>query len=236
MAENILFCASFVAFWSIIYFAFSIIKDIANYIRYKDPIQWSSYNPFYGARTRKDVLLAVGFIIVVVAGTANLILDQFFSVERMGAFYEKSSYTLDYDAMIELDEGTSFFCIATIEKDGGEYEVTKLCFPYGKVRYPEYTAFHAGEQIKFRLGNSFDDSWCELVLNEPATASSYTLLENLEFSRDSAFYASKNSDVYHIWQCRYLKKIKADNLIRIQNDRVAAVLGYEPCEACKEYR
>lgn len=45
-------------------------------------------------------------------------------------------------------------------------------------------------------------------------------------------FASKKSHVYHSAGCRYVEKIKADNLISFSSRKEAEAAGYRPCAVC----
>lgn len=58
-------------------------------------------------------------------------------------------------------------------------------------------------------------------------ASSFAEKENAKY------YGSKKSDKYHRESCRYVKKIKAENLIEFHSVKEAREAGYIACKVCK---
>ncbi|MFC1825355.1 Ada metal-binding domain-containing protein [Thermodesulfobacteriota bacterium] len=47
------------------------------------------------------------------------------------------------------------------------------------------------------------------------------------------FWASKNSNKYHVTTCRYAQKIKSSSLIKFGSPEEAVAAGYIPCKSCK---
>lgn len=47
------------------------------------------------------------------------------------------------------------------------------------------------------------------------------------------FVANKNSDVYHCYDCKWSKKIKAENIVKFTNAQVAEAQNFLPCSSCK---
>ncbi len=58
---------------------------------------------------------------------------------------------------------------------------------------------------------------------------------SLTFAKDDApeYRGSKKSDKYHYANCRYVKKIKKENIIEFCTVREARDAGYERCKVCK---
>ncbi len=52
-------------------------------------------------------------------------------------------------------------------------------------------------------------------------------------SAGTEFVGSKNSDKYHYCDCRYVKKIKSENLLCFDDKEDAQAEGYVPCGVCK---
>jgi len=49
---------------------------------------------------------------------------------------------------------------------------------------------------------------------------------------DTLYYASSKSDVYHVEGCRYVSRIKPENLITFDSIQEAEEAGYRPCSVC----
>ncbi len=209
--------------------ALQLLRDIYRRIRYKQPIVWREYNPFANVHSLSDAVLPA----VLVLGLLNLIGMEFFAKEEIGAFYEKSNYQAEYDAMLEINGDTTIFCIATVKREEGcPYRISKLSLPYGKKQFPNESDFKKdNDYISLSLGY---EGWsCKLALDGLATESSYKALSSYEISPNGEFCASRESDTYHLSGCRYLKKIKAENLIYFENRCDAEVLGYSMCKTCR---
>jgi micrococcal nuclease len=53
------------------------------------------------------------------------------------------------------------------------------------------------------------------------------------YALSAEFWASKNSNKYHLPTCRYAQKIKPSSLIKFKSPEDAVAAGYIPCKACK---
>jgi len=53
---------------------------------------------------------------------------------------------------------------------------------------------------------------------------------------DAKYYGSMKSDKYHRSSCRYVEKIKAENLIEFDSVKEAREAGYVACKVCKPPR
>ena len=51
-------------------------------------------------------------------------------------------------------------------------------------------------------------------------------------TKSAAFVASKGSDKYHVPTCRYVGKIKPENLVSFATKEEAEKAGYSPCKVC----
>lgn len=208
--------------------AFQLIRAVYRQIRYGQPVPWHDFNPFAGVHSLSGAVLPT----VLVIGLLNLIGMGFFSKAEIGSFYEKSSYRVDYDALLEINGDTTIFCIATVEHDEG-YRIVKLSLPYGKEQFPDDSEFKQDSSpISLRLGH---EGWrCELTLDALATETSYEALNSYGTSSVGDFCASKKSDTYHLKGCSHIKSIKEENLIYFKYCSDAEVLGYTMCRDCQE--
>ena len=50
------------------------------------------------------------------------------------------------------------------------------------------------------------------------------------------FVANKNSDVYHLTDCKWVKKIKPDNIIKFSGAQEAEKQNFVPCRGCNPDR
>jgi len=50
---------------------------------------------------------------------------------------------------------------------------------------------------------------------------------------DTKYYGSKKSNKYHKATCRYVEKIKDENLVTFNSVKEARDAGYVPCKVCK---
>lgn len=208
-----------------------LLRAVYQRIRYSQPILWREYNPFAGVHSLSSAVLPA----ILVLGLLNLIGMTFFAKEEIGAFYEKSSYQANYNALLKIEGGTTVFCIATIEREEGyPYHVVKLSLPYGKKQFPDESSFAKDDDYIFlSLGRN---GWrCELALDDLASEKSYVVLDSYVVSNSGDFCASIESDTYHAVECRYVKKIKRERLVYFQSERDAECLGYEYCKTCREH-
>ncbi|MHB8278651.1 MAG: Ada metal-binding domain-containing protein, partial [Candidatus Humimicrobiaceae bacterium] len=51
-------------------------------------------------------------------------------------------------------------------------------------------------------------------------------------SSTNTFVGSKNSDVFHVLGCRYVKNIKESNKVYFSSYDDAISKGYRPCKVC----
>lgn len=90
---------SFVFVFAALFYLAALIRAKWNRISWrKAPIPWSSFNPFSLVRTNPILLLAL------IAGLTNIVLSYSLASTEMGAFYEKSEYTQDYEATLDIGE------------------------------------------------------------------------------------------------------------------------------------
>lgn len=225
-------CLTIISAFTLLVFAMmllDVLRAVYKRVRYKQPIPWREFNPFAGMHSLSGAVIPA----ILVIGLLNLIGAEFFAKEEIGAFYEKSSYQVDYDALLEVDGRTEMFCIATIKREEGyPYCVVKLALPYGKTQCPEVYFEEDDSTISINLGN---EGWsCKLTLGGLSTKSSYTILKSYVISNYGEFCASKRAGVYHTQECGNIKKIKSENLVYFQNQRDAEVLGYTFCKSCRQ--
>lgn len=55
---------------------------------------------------------------------------------------------------------------------------------------------------------------------------------NVSKKKGIQYVGSKNSDKYHVEECRWAKNIKAENVVRFEDDEKAISAGYKPCKTC----
>lgn len=225
-------CLTIISAFTLLLFAMmflDFLRAVYKRARYKQPIPWREFNPFAGMHSLSGAVLPV----ILMIGLLNLIGAEFFAKEEIGAFYEKPSYQVDYDALLEVNGGAEMFCIATIKhEEGYPYRVVKLAMPYGKTQCPEAYFDEDDSTLSITLGN---EGWsCKLTLGNLSTKSSYSILKSYVVSNYGEFCASKRAGVYHTQGCGNIKKIKSENLVHFQKQRDAEVLGYTFCKSCRQ--
>lgn len=220
-------CTAIFAFAVFCYCAAFVIA-LWHRVRHKEKIPWDQLNPsslLHGPRIMLLVILIVGLI--------NAILSQALASTKIGAFYEKSAYTENYNAILYIDE-KPIFCIVAVDKqtDGGKsnYWITEVFLPYGHSEYVDAEYNSDKNYANVSLG---DWGWdCSLSLGEPATSLSYTMLENTVVSNYGGLCGSKESDTYHLLDCQHVKNINPQNLVYFESQQEAEVLGYTFCSTC----
>lgn len=55
---------------------------------------------------------------------------------------------------------------------------------------------------------------------------------NVSNNKNTRYCGSKNSDKYHVEDCRWAKNIKAENRIWFEDKEEANAAGYVPCKTC----
>ena len=55
----------------------------------------------------------------------------------------------------------------------------------------------------------------------------------IPFAVSAEFWASKKSNKYHYPDCRWVQKIKPENLIKFETPEEAIEAGYVSCKVCK---
>ena len=173
------------------------------------------------------MLLAIIFLI----GGANAAFSQFASKAEIGAFYELGEYETTYEATVYIDE-KPVFCLVEFYRYEGQYTLSNILLPNGKSEYldDEYDPECAPVRVSLS-----DWGWtCHIVLNSPATESSYAKLDNFVVSNHGEFCASKTSDSYHLRDCRHAKTIAPKNYIYFETQKEAEVCGYQFCTECND--
>lgn len=177
----------------------------------------------------------VGCFLVGLAGIVYLISFALFAKPEIGAFLEKLSYEADYEATLS-SEYTTFYCIATVQKDD-EYFITKLLMPYGhEVEVDDWDGYSPKRNAsKLYIGT--DDYYeCQISLKGPASYNAYSRVEQYAVANYGDFCASKKSDTYHLIDCAHAKRIEKENLVYFTESQEAEILGFYACQDCKPHR
>lgn len=232
--KSILNACSYIFEISIFLYLYAFLHVIWNRVSWrKEPIQWAEFNPIRMLRNPTISKCILSAILVI--GLINIVLSHLFESNEIGAFYEKSEYTEKYEATLYIGK-KPVFCIATVDKwkDEGKsnYLITEVSLPYGHSEYV-YGEYDIKERrAKLYFGECGWD--CYITLKEPATSTSYTILENEVVSNYGLFCASKDSDTYHFQGCMFLNNIKPQNLVYFENEKEAEVIGYKICSICAD--
>jgi len=72
-----------------------------------------------------------------------------------------------------------------------------------------------------------------LALEKAAQAQKVGIWENYQAKTTGKYVASKDSDKYHLPDCRWVKNIQPENLIYFDTEEDAVAAGYSPCGTCK---
>lgn len=70
------------------------------------------------------------------------------------------------------------------------------------------------------------------VSNNKNSKSTTTTTSDTNNADNELVYASSKSDVYHAAGCKYVKRIKPENLITFKNRKEAEAAGYRACKVC----
>lgn len=218
-------------------FICDLIKVIWNRIFKKQKIGIKEIFPFsvFVEIKNGDKNLSVFHVIVslaVIAGIVNNILSYTLASEQIGAFYEKSEYKADYEAVAYVGD-KPIFCIVTVAKYGkDDYRIIEEKMPYGFTAYDD-----AQYEIEKGYVNTFIGEYgtkCKIVLKDLATRDSYKLLDNTVITNHGPLCGSVNSKKYHWLECPNAQNIEEKNLIYFDNSAEADVLGYTLCQFCEE--
>ena len=181
------------------------------------------------------------FVFVLLIGGVNQIAITWFSSTEIGAFYEKSEYTENFEAMIYPSEHPeeAFFCIAKVFKTRTRteediydyYQIEKLFLPLDRTsKYIDEAYNPTDDKNMINLGK--EGIRCVIKLGKVADEFSYAKLENELFSNDGNVCASKKSNIYHYSDCRQVANIQKENLIYFRNTYEPQILGFEMCSEC----
>lgn len=182
-------------------------------------------------RRYHSLFICVVIPVAIFSGAFNIVMQQCFAKDEIGAFYESPEYIVDYSANIDFN-GHSVFCIATIEHLYGDYWITQIQLPYGHIAYTGEEYYPYDETPSVLVG---DQGWyCDLTLNGKANGDTYEQLLTEELPRTGEFCASKGAGIYHRLDCEYVKDIPMINLIYLQNECEADAFGYAMCSECRE--
>ena len=242
MLKDILLICDFVAAIFILSYCIRIIGSIFNWAAHHEKPALSNFSPFKIFGDLKDEDHKINWIAVIaltlsVVGIGDTICRYSFASEEIGAFYEKSEYTTDYEALLYIgDKETNddpIFCIATVSKRGkDDYEIVEVQMPLNYREYDDAAYDPESNIATVCLGEN--DIECDLSLKAPATRESRILLKNETISSNGIFCGSRNSKVYHYECCKNAQNIKHDNLVRFDSPKEAFVCGYRLCEYCEE--
>lgn len=156
-----------------------------------------------------------------------LYFSQFFNRDRSGY----------YEASLTIDSKT-VFCIADVEvplseEDGRFYLLNTLYLPYQKVYHDLCADYdpHVSDNTII-LSCSQAEYECKIALSNPATDTSFALLDDIMVSNYGPCCASKDSDFFHLSDCPHVKSIQPENLLYFSSEKEAWCLGFEMCDDC----
>jgi hypothetical protein len=152
----------------------------------------------------------------------------------------------EYQALMVDSNNASIFT-RTLVKDFtyGNMEDTKVCKDeigkYTKsfdqhasaIRHLLVVSNYEDFVLKLEKSNNYpQDSASETLSTPSSTSVYYPSQTSSSTNTDELCYASSKSDVYHSADCRYVSRIKSQNLIVFQNRQEAEAAGYRPCKVC----
>lgn len=210
----------------VLYYAFYFFKDLFLHIFKKHDFSIKDYVlPLPKAKSEQVIA------IILIVGLINTICLFTCSSTRIGAFYEEEEYAETYEATLYINK-KPIFCLVDMYREDGAYFIEEIRLPYGhsELLYEEEYK-PKEEQNEIPLGNSSRSF--KIILLNPATETSYDRLKHTIVSNYGMFCGSKNSDAYHIKNCRYVKSIKEKNLVYFETKQEADILGYLPCSVCQ---
>ena len=231
-AASYLFLIGFV-----LQFLFSFISSIIK----RKTFVWRQWNPYHGVE-KENRIRAVIFSVLFLIGIALPFLSVKFGTTKMGDFWEKADYKEAYEATLYVDD-VPMYCVATVWRNtelwensrgrtdiDSRYHIVELFLPFGKSAYTDDEYYPDQETSSIRV----NDWSCEIKLGGIATEDSYELLKSEVPINYGEFCGSKNSDTFHLLDCRYVKKINPENLVYFSSREMAEVLGYSMCEVCRD--
>ena len=237
----LIFC-SFISYAILIIYVVQFILSFISSIIKKKPFSWCKWNPYYGIK-KEHRLRTVIFSVLFLIGIAVPFISEKFANTKMGDFWEKRNYEEAYEATLYVDD-VPMFCIATVwcntdavENNRGQlvhesrYTIVELFLPYGKSTYTD-DEYYPDQKISLITVNGWS---CKIKLKDIATEDSYQLLKAEVPTSYGEFCSSKSSDTYHLFDCKYVKRIESENLIYFKNQEMAEVLGYSMCEVCQKH-
>lgn len=190
----------------------------------------------------RNTKYVVALIAILVIGAGNEAARHIFASNQIGAFYERSEYTENYEGFIYSDSNSYQIPIiasihhSTSSEDTPEetvhlsddYFIHHLWLPYHIQQDTEGTYNgDAGKGLVF-----LTDQTCAIELTKIATEDSFKHLNETAISANGDIVASKYGDTYHFDDCRYVKNISRNNLIRFHNTQEAEIFGFSPCTIC----
>lgn len=213
----------------------------------RESTEFSSIFLIHLPENPKNMKYFVIFITILIIGTLNEIGYYVLASNKIGAFYERSEYTENYEGFVYLEKDTRLIpIVATVHHsisssefpDGNdtqtvytsEYNIHHVWLPYGIEQDVE--GAYNGDIGK---GNVNLGEWtCGIQLTEIATEESFKHLDSIALSANGDIVASRNSDIYHLEDCKYTQNIARNNFIRFDSPMEAEIFGFSPCEKCKE--
>ena len=213
----------------------------------RDSVNFSEIFLVHFPENPENIKYFVIFIAILLIGIGNEIGRYVFASNQIGAFYERSEYTENYEGFVYLEEDTHQIpIVATVHHsisssefpDGddtqtayaSEYNIYHIWLPYGIDQDTEGT--YNGDTGKGNVILGEQD--CGIQLTEIATNESFEQLNHVALSANGDIIASRNSDIYHLEDCRYAQNIARNNLIRFNSIGEAEIFGFSPCEKCKK--
>lgn len=158
--------------------------------------------------------------------------DTFILSHNIGSFFESRSYSDSYIATFSYnDEAFPAVVEVNVKKEDGRTSrtITDITFPYNKKGHVD-----DGMNVEIEDDNitfNYDWNFSVYLSPEPATPEdiNYVITE-YRFSNPK-YFASINSDIYHVANCPHCKQIENDGLMKLN---VAAVRLYDlsPCDYC----
>lgn len=189
-------------------------------------------------------------IAIIILGAYNFVHRTFCPVLRVGALYEPTEYTQQYEAEL-IYEDLSVPCIAQIQcvthrdepSSYKRYYLYKLEVPGGQKHDIDFAECSWNNKTKefeayVWIGDAgaLDCDFDVLInVSKIADSSSKDKLLSYSFHEYSTgcYVSSKNSDVLHCESCRYVRQITHDDIMRFDCIAEAIAAGYwRPCDTC----
>ncbi len=158
--------------------------------------------------------------------------DAFILSHNIGSFFESRSYSDSYIATFSYNNDT-FPAVVEVKvkrEDGRTIRtITKIIFPYNKIGYTDSEMNLEIKDDKI----TFDYNWnfSAYLSSDPATLEEINFVVKEYRFPNPKYFASINSDIYHIANCPYLKQIKKDNLMEL-NATAVHLYNLSPCDYC----